>query len=370
MSASRSSEPWLASEVSTAEATIVVPTHDHGRLLSLSVRSALAQSIDAIEVFIVCDGATEDTLEAAEELRKSDERVRLFIHDKGPRHGEVYRHQALQEATGNIVCYLSDDDLWLPDHVEDMAGLLQGADFAHAYPIGFDASGALFSWPGHLSVDEVRESMLQGRNFIPLPCAAHTLELYHRLPHGWRTTPAGTHTDLYMWQQILSVQGVRLASGHKATVLHFPSSLRPDVTTEERFDELARWSVASRDPGFASEIDRRVHQQLAIDWARTDVHSRNLTAQLDRTRGRLTDIETELDKLDVERDALLGDLELADGRRRRAEDDIAALDQQLGELRYRLGWMTTSRTWRLRQAMLRIPGMTWLVRRIGTTRSR
>ena len=99
------------------KATVLVPTHDHGALLMLSVRSALAQSVDAIQVFIVCDGATADTLDAAEELRRSDARIRVLVHDKGPRHEEVYRHQALQEATGTIVCYLSDDDLWLPDHV-------------------------------------------------------------------------------------------------------------------------------------------------------------------------------------------------------------------------------------------------------------
>ena len=57
--------------MSDTTATVLVPTHEHGGLLMLSVRSALEQSVDAIEVFIVCDGATEDTLDAAEELRQS-----------------------------------------------------------------------------------------------------------------------------------------------------------------------------------------------------------------------------------------------------------------------------------------------------------
>ena len=60
-------------------ATVLVPTHEHGPLLTVAVGSALRQSVEAIEVFIVCDGATEDTLNAAEALREADDRVRLKI---------------------------------------------------------------------------------------------------------------------------------------------------------------------------------------------------------------------------------------------------------------------------------------------------
>ncbi len=233
--------------------------------------------------------------------------------------------------------------------------------------------------------------MLEGSNFIPLPCGAHTLELYHRLPHGWRTTPAGTHTDLYMWQQILSVEGVRLASGEEATVLHFPSSLRGDRTMEERLDELARWSAATREPGFRSEINRRARENLAVEWARTDVHSRNLTDQVDRTNERLAGVEstlaatvTEVRELAAERIDLLVELGQAEERSceltaereallvelGQAEQHRANLDQQLNDHEDQLGWITSSRTWRLRGAVLRIPGVTRFVRRVGAARSR
>ena len=358
-------------------ATVLVPTHEHGALLMLSVGSALEQSVDAIEVFIVCDGATDDTLDAAEELRRSDARIRVLVHDKGPRHGEVYRHQALQEGSGTIVCYLSDDDLWLPDHVANMAALLETADFAHAYPIGIDANGELFSWPGHLSVAEVRHSMLEGRNFIPLPCGAHTLELYHRLPFGWRTTPAGIHTDLYMWQQILSVEGVRLASSTEATVLHFPSSLRDDFTIEERLAELERWSAATREPGFTADINRRARENLAVAWAQTDVHDRGLTEELGHTNERLVAVVADLAataaefrRLTSEREGLLSDLEQAEDRAARTKDELAALEERLSDLQDQLRWIADSRTWRLRAAVLRIPGVEWLVRRVGVARSR
>lgn len=41
-------------------------------------------------------------------------RFHVLDRPKGTRHGELYRHEALQVAKGKFVCYLSDDDLWFP----------------------------------------------------------------------------------------------------------------------------------------------------------------------------------------------------------------------------------------------------------------
>lgn len=42
-------------------ATVLVPTHNHGPTLSLSVGSALAQTVQDIEVLVAGDGATAET---------------------------------------------------------------------------------------------------------------------------------------------------------------------------------------------------------------------------------------------------------------------------------------------------------------------
>lgn len=358
-------------------ATVLVPTHEHGPLLTYAVSSALEQTVEAIEVFIVCDGPSEPTLEAAEVLAKRDHRVRLFVHDKGPRHGEVYRHQALQEAAGDIVCYLSDDDLWLPRHVASMAEVLASVDFAHSYPVGLDADGNLLLFPGHLSLDEVRAAMIEGRNFIPLSCAAHTLDLYRHLPHGWRTTPEGIPTDLYMWQQILDVEGVRSASGREATVLHFPSARRDDMTIEQRRDELARWSDATAAPGFDDDLHRRVRDALTLQLARNAPELRRRRRELDLAAGRISTLEAKLTAAGAGRDALAADLARAKselgGLRDRSASQRAQIDRleaSVERLEGQLGWITRSRTWRIRGAVLSIPGVGRLVRRAGRTRVR
>lgn len=368
-------------------ATVLVPTHEHGPLLTLAVGSALQQTVEDIEVFVVCDGATDDTLEAAEGLVKADDRVRLFIHDKGPRHGEIYRHQALQEAAGAIVCYLADDDLWLPNHVATMVGLLETADFAHAYPIGFHADGQLYSWPGHFSLPASAQSMSEGHNFFPLSCVAHTLELYRRLPHGWRTSPPDMPTDIYMWNQILSVEGARLASGNEPTVLHFSSRIRGDKTIEDRFEELEAWGQAASALDFGADLERRIRRVLTVEWADSAAQNRALTRQLSDSGDRLARLEIELEKavvethtLEAERDNLRDGMRRTEKRQAQVEDELGRANEQMAtylairedqvrRLQGQLDRIRLSRTWRIREALLRIPGAAWLARRAGAVRS-
>lgn len=245
------------------EATVLIPTHDHGPLLLHAARSALAQTVEEIELFIIGDGVPDVTREIVAEL-KQDERVRFFDNPKGPRHGETYRHAALREARGKIVCYLSDDDLWLPEHVAYMRHLLGGADFAHALPSYIDERGEISFYVGNLTVTGYRELLLSGVNFIALSCGAHTIEMYRRLPHGWRTTPAGTPTDLYMWQQFLSDPGCRAAGGTRPTVLHFPSPLRRNQLPADRLTELAKWSRNLQDPGWRDAFTLEVLDEAVL----------------------------------------------------------------------------------------------------------
>jgi len=111
------------------DATILVPTHRHVPLLPHALASALDQEGATVELFVVGDGVEDATREVVGR-HANDPRVRFFDFPKGPRNGEAYRHEVLQEAGGRIVCYLSDDDLLLRDHAAEMCRLLGEADFA------------------------------------------------------------------------------------------------------------------------------------------------------------------------------------------------------------------------------------------------
>jgi glycosyltransferase involved in cell wall biosynthesis len=255
-------------------ATVLIPTFDHGPTLRSSIPSALNQTIEDIEIFIIGDGVPDVTREIARDFGRQDGRVRFFDNPKGPRHGEIHRHAALQEARGELICYLSDDDLWLPEHIEHMAVLLGESDFAHACPARIDPNDGVAVHLGDLSLPHFRRSIMEGINFIPLSHAAHRLSMYRRLPHGWRTTPPGTPTDLYMWQQFLAEPSCRAVSGSRPTVLNFPQSVRGEMTQEERVAELERWATRMTTEegrsGYVSAVLDSLLRDRARLWAQRE----------------------------------------------------------------------------------------------------
>ena len=101
---------------STPLATILIPTFDHADLIAFPLRSILRQSDQDFEILVVGDGVPERTREVLAPFL-DDPRIRFFDNPKGAGNGELHRHAALQEASGDIVCYCGDDDLWLPDHL-------------------------------------------------------------------------------------------------------------------------------------------------------------------------------------------------------------------------------------------------------------
>jgi hypothetical protein len=350
-------------------ATVLVPTHNHGRLLQVAVDSALSQTVADIEVFIVLDGPTPATRAAAIEVQNSDDRVRVFDNPKGARHGELHRHEALRHASGRIVCYLSDDDLWLPNHVANALAMLSRADFAHSLPTWVTTDGNFGVWTVDLASAFYRDMLLGGINRIPLTTAAHTTALYRRLPHGWRTTPEGTPTDLYMWQQILSTADVTTVSGTDPTALSFPAPERLDMTLEERLDELHTWEKRIREPEGASSI--RVDVLDSVTRERAELHAAGqveadrFAAEVVTARQNELRASQQIEELTLDNQQLVEQREeterriLADQRERETlTDSLVTAERQLLA-------MQASTTWRLRNTALKVPGVGRIYRHIA-----
>jgi glycosyltransferase involved in cell wall biosynthesis len=331
------------------KATVLIPTHDHGPTLLYAAGSALSQSVGDLELFIVGDGVPDKTREIAADLMRRDSRVRFFDNPKGPRHGELHRHAALREATGDIVCYLSDDDLWLANHLETMLALLDAADFANTLPLSVGETGATGGWTIDLALAYYRDLLLSGSNRIPLSCAGHTLEMYRRLPHGWRTTPPDIYTDLYMWQQFLSDRDCRVASGHQPTVLHFPSPWRTEWNIDERVAELAEWSGKLQDDAWARDWIQDVLAFVSRDRARLESSGQENISRLTNENQELSSEVGQLNELNA---AL--QLEVA--------EQLAANTA----LRHELDEIHSLPVWRLRAWILNQPFGARLLKWVGT----
>ena len=337
---------WLALSVELTAvpiaATILVPTHNHGATLLMSVASALQQTVENVEVFIVGDGVTEETREAATYLVKLDKRVRFFDKPKASLRGEIHRHTALKEASGNIVCYLSDDDLWFPDHLEQMFYLLADSDFALSMSIACYPDGSTKIWWNDTDTSADWERMLSCRSGPPLSTGGHTLDLYRQLREGWTASPPGVPSDLYFWRKLVQHPGCRFRSEIRPTVLKFCSLSRQGWTNEARAAELAAW----RDM-----LCNHTHRQRLI----FEALDRLIREERRYFPAKLAEQES-----------------VAQAWRRSAEEqkEVAeAWRSSAHALEAQLGSMKGSRTWRLNRWLNRVPLFAVLNRALASARA-
>ena len=268
-------------------ATIILPTFNHGEIIAFPIRCVLSQTFKDFELFVVGDGISEEGREVVNEFSKQDGRIRLFAHKKGERHGERYRHLALQQATGEIVCYLSDDDLWLPDHLAYVFELLDEGNFGHALPFSISPEDTLHAYSGDLKQTEWMDYLRSGKNFIPLSNVFHTKELYDSLPFGWRPAPKTIYTDLHMWLQFFEHKDCKPVSGNRPTVLHFPNPLRANWNTEERAAELERWEQKISAPNFEHNLCQQILSATLAQRAELQVKLAEHQAELANKRAKL-----------------------------------------------------------------------------------
>jgi glycosyltransferase involved in cell wall biosynthesis len=218
--------------------TVLIPTFNNGVVIRSAIESVFEQSVGDFEIFVIADGAPRETHDIVEEYASKDTRVRLFQFPKGERHGEAWRHEALQQANSDAVAYLSDDDFWFPDHLETLQSLLAEADFAHTRHAAITPEFEIHHIADRLTDPNIRRRMANERvNIFNFSVPAHRLDAYRRLPVGLSPAPRDIWTDLHMWRKWLAADGVRFAASPVITSLHFsrgarvrtPAAAEPEV---------------------------------------------------------------------------------------------------------------------------------------------
>lgn len=93
--------------------SIYIPTRNRVELLKRAVNSVLAQDYQNFELIVVDDGSSDGTPEYLSDIAKQDCRVRYFINRQNIG-ACASRNRAIQEARGEFITGLDDDDFFLP----------------------------------------------------------------------------------------------------------------------------------------------------------------------------------------------------------------------------------------------------------------
>jgi glycosyltransferase involved in cell wall biosynthesis len=95
--------------------SVVIPTLNRAHLVCDAIESALSQRPGAVEVIVVDDGSTDDTAKLLEQRYGS----RICLLSLPERRGAgAARNAGVRLATGELLAFLDDDDLWLPGKLD------------------------------------------------------------------------------------------------------------------------------------------------------------------------------------------------------------------------------------------------------------
>jgi glycosyltransferase involved in cell wall biosynthesis len=87
--------------------SVLIPTYNRAELVCQAIDSVRAQSHPHVQIIVVDDGSTDDTVERLRDMPDV-----LLLTDPGPRGPGAARNAALARAIGTFVAPLDADDLW------------------------------------------------------------------------------------------------------------------------------------------------------------------------------------------------------------------------------------------------------------------
>lgn len=147
--------PWSATgeaprpEGRLPRISVVIPSYNQGAFLEATLRSVLLQGYPDLEVLVIDGGSTDGSVEV---IRRYEPRL-TYWHSRRDEGQAAAIRAGLEMATGEVLCWLNSDDIYLPH-----ALLRVGALFARGPATGF-------VYGNRLVID--RDGAVTGRHLFP-----------------------------------------------------------------------------------------------------------------------------------------------------------------------------------------------------------
>lgn len=106
--------------------SVVVPTYNRAHVIGAAVESLLRQDMREVEVIVVDDGSTDDTISVLAAI--DDSRLRVMEADHLG--ANAARHAGVAASRAPLISFLDSDDVVEPEWARTMVGLLEFADVA------------------------------------------------------------------------------------------------------------------------------------------------------------------------------------------------------------------------------------------------
>jgi len=102
--------------------TAIIPIYNGASHVATAVASVLAQDLLPVELILIDDGSTDDSLQAATDaLASASEALPIRVMTQANAGQSAARNAAAAVATGELLAFLDQDDTWYPDHIRRLS---------------------------------------------------------------------------------------------------------------------------------------------------------------------------------------------------------------------------------------------------------
>lgn len=259
------------------QVSVVIPTCDRPVLLQRAIASALAQTLSAIEVIVVINGADQGTEAAIADCGAdwvSDPRLRVMrIAEAGASHA---RNAGVQAAIAPWVALLDDDDSWMPTKLAQQLAVAEASvvqwpivatQLIARTPKGDFLRPRRLPHPEEAMSDYLltRRSWFQGEGLIQTSVIFTKRELLLTVP--FQQIPK--HQDWDWFLRVVEQPGVQIEFVPAALSVWYLEEARQSVSAQVNWRNSRDWIRRNRDrvtrSAYASFLLVEVGSQAARD---------------------------------------------------------------------------------------------------------
>ena len=95
----------------------IIPTHNRSELLKRAIQSVLDQTWENMEIVVVDDASGDNTPQLLQSLSEKNKNLKV-IRNNESKGAAASRNIAIENADGEFVAGLDDDDVWRPKRIE------------------------------------------------------------------------------------------------------------------------------------------------------------------------------------------------------------------------------------------------------------
>jgi glycosyltransferase involved in cell wall biosynthesis len=122
--------------------SVVIPSYNRAAQIANAIESVRSQTHQNLEILVVDDGSTDETMSVLNALSPPESRLRILSH---PRNlgAQAARNTGIRAATGSWIAFLDSDDTYLPDSLEKRLELAirEGNSAVHSECVAARANG-------------------------------------------------------------------------------------------------------------------------------------------------------------------------------------------------------------------------------------